>query len=137
MKFLSIIGLIIVLTLSTVAAVREDSGPCLLSLLQDRNRAWHDLIQGYLYALYPNPPATVHDCGICNEVAGRAGMIQKMVAELESIRDKWFNIEALYRLSFWDRISIMFRLFALFYSIGSNFIGIIDSGIPEKLYWQV
>ena len=53
------------------------------------------------------------------------------------MRERWFNVDAILNMNFFTRVQLLLRLFTYFFSVGISLFLIVDSGVPEKLYWQI
>ena len=59
------LALIISMT-SEVAAVKRTTGACELKILEQTAYGWHDLFEGFIYAVADDPPQGTTECDFCD-----------------------------------------------------------------------
>ena len=49
------------------------SGPCQLSFRVRQHDQWHDLVEGFLFAMLKDPPESVRHCYWCDKIGKHVG----------------------------------------------------------------
>ena len=83
---LQVITFVLALLLNIASADRLSSGDCVLSLVVNDYNRWHDVVQGFVYALYNNPPPSINECTHCDRIGRNVGAIQMAISDLEATR---------------------------------------------------
>ena len=59
------------------------------------------------------------------------------VADLEATRSKWVSENTINDMNMFPKMQLLLGLYLRFWSIGANAVAIVNSGVPEHIYWQI
>jgi hypothetical protein len=84
---------------------------CKIQLLSEDRDNYDQLMQGFVQGMYRSPP---DPCSLCKKLGTIAGTLQVNFITLEKNRDKWINIQDVFKLDFFTQISRLITIIALF-----------------------
>ena len=109
------------LLLASVAqAIQLSTGTCALSLEINQYNEWHDIGQGFIYALFQNGESSIENCFVCKQFGMNTGAVQMAISDLESARQSWISQSTIDQKSFFPKIQFLMGLYLRFYAIGWN-----------------
>ena len=89
------------------------------------------------YGLYENPPDTIAECSICDNIGKSFAAIQIATVSLEATRHEWIDADYVLNQSWFDLIGSMLGIYIRFWGLGYNLDILFHSDTMDRLATRV
>ena len=90
-----------------------------------------------IYGLYKQPPASVDDCPVCDNIGGRIASLQMVIANLEKSRQDWIEDNVILSADLFPKIQMLMALYVQFYLLGFTIHEIWVTNVLQDLTGQL